>query len=105
MSRRPVRSVMTHSLRLYRLPASLQIACQSRLLLIMLPGLGDAISIAREAHLEQLNLLRRDRKKFAEGRRMHGAARVLLHFEAVEKHLGNAACGHNAAMAAQQAAA
>src|SRR3954470_24485162 len=72
---------------------------------IMLPSLGDAIIVAREAHLEQFNLLGRDRQKLAQRRCVHGAARVLLHLEAVEKHLRHAVDRDHAAMGAQQAIA
>src|SRR5262249_49694927 len=89
----------------WALPSSSQHAGKSRLLLIMLPGLGDAIGIAREAHLEQLHLLRCDRQELAKRRRVHGAARILLHFKAVEEHFRDAARRDHAAMAAQQAAA
>src|SRR6266700_7462838 len=86
-----VRSFMTCVLRLQMCSSSLEHANKLGLLLIMLPGLGNAIGIAREAHLQQFHLFRRDREKLAEGARVHCAARVLLHFKAVEKHLGNAA--------------
>src|SRR5258707_9328791 len=81
---------------------ALEQAGLSRLFAVVFPGLCDPVLVSREADLEQLDLLRRDRLEWSEARRLDRAARILLHFEAVEKHLLDAVDGDHAAVAAQQ---
>src|SRR5437899_8150429 len=84
---------------------SLQVAGKASLLLVVLPGLGDAVGVAREADLEQVDLLGRDWEQLAERGGVDGAARVLLHLQAVEEHLRYAVGVDHAAVPAQQTAA
>src|SRR6266545_3599942 len=81
-----------------------QHADEPGLLLVMLPRLGNAVGVAREADLQQIDLLGRDREKLAQRRSLHRAARVLLHLQAVEKYLGDTVGRDYAAVPAQETA-
>src|SRR5689334_4516626 len=82
---------------------ALKVAGAARLFAVVLPRLADPIGVAGEAGLEQLDLLRRDGPQVAQRRRVDRALGVLLHLQAVEKHLGHAVDRDDAAMSAQQA--
>src|SRR5689334_24352347 len=82
---------------------ALKVAGATGLFAVVLPSLADPIGIAGEAGLEQLDLVRRDGPQVAQRRRVDRALGVLLHLQAVEKHLGHAVDRDDAAMSAQQA--
>src|SRR5208282_622109 len=80
----------------------LQIAGQARLVLVVLPGLADAIGVLVEARPQDFDFFRRDRLERAERRGIDDAAHVLFHFQAVEKGFRNRMAGDDIAVPAQQ---
>src|ERR1700730_12709272 len=76
----------------------------TRLVMIVAPGLCNAISVFLEAWLQPHDFLGRNGLERAGRRGIDHAARVFLHFETVQEHLRNAVADDHAAVAPQQAA-